>query len=281
MSDGSVAHAEEVAKGERFQFGENWKKFLLVLDDERIAEAEASLKAMLGAESLAGRKFLDIGSGSGLFSLAARRLGAEVVSFDYDTQSVACTTELKRRFFNGDANWKVAQGSVLDQAFLRGLGTFDIVYSWGVLHHTGKMWEALANAANLVSDGGLLFIAIYNDQGWPSRVWLKVKQAYVALPHYLKWLVVLPSYVVIWGPVTIVDLVTLRPFAKWRSYKRRRGMSPAVDLIDWVGGLPFEVASPEQIFEFYYKRGFGLRKLKTCKGRLGCNEFVFGLNCRH
>jgi 2-polyprenyl-6-hydroxyphenyl methylase/3-demethylubiquinone-9 3-methyltransferase len=47
------------------------------------------------------------------------------------------------------------------------------------------------------------------------------------------------------------------------------------DLIDWVGGWPFEVSTPEEVFNFYRRRGFQLEALKTCAGGLGCNEFVF------
>src|SRR5919112_3443292 len=126
------AHAIEVGRGERFEFGENWSRFLAVLDDARIRKAEKSLQQMLGVESLEGKSFLDIGSGSGLFSLAARRLGARVHSFDYDPQSVACTRELRRRFFADDEDWKVEEGSALDEAYVRSLGQFDTVYSWGV-----------------------------------------------------------------------------------------------------------------------------------------------------
>src|SRR3712207_6062570 len=165
---------QEVQQGDRFKFGENWQRFLLVLNDERIAEAEKSLKQMLEVEDLQGKSFLDIGSGSGLFSLAARRLGAKVRSFDYDPQSVACTQELKRRYFADDLNWTIEQGSVLDVDYVKSLGQFDIVYSWGVLHHTGAMWQALENASLPVADGGYLFIAIYNDQGGKSRQWLNV-----------------------------------------------------------------------------------------------------------
>src|SRR5215207_3370049 len=125
-------NAAEIARGERFEFGQNWSQFLAAVDDERIQQAETSLKEMLEVESLAGRSFLDIGSGSGLFSLAARRLGARVRSFDYDPQSVACTRELRQRYFPEDEGWQVGEGSVLDESFVRGLGTFDVVYSWGV-----------------------------------------------------------------------------------------------------------------------------------------------------
>src|SRR5262249_8424206 len=146
-------------------------RFLRVLNDERITIAENSLKSMLKVASLTGMSFLDVGSGSGLFSLAARRCGAKVHSFDYDPESVACTLELKRRYFPGDSTWMVEQGSVLDLAYLNMLGTFDIVYSWGVLHHTGRMWQALNNVKPIVRMGGQLFIAIYNDQGEVTDHW--------------------------------------------------------------------------------------------------------------
>lgn len=104
--------------GVRFQFGANWKRFLTLLDDERIAAAERSLQEMLGIEDLKGMRLLDVGSGSGLFSLAARNLGATVSSFDYDAQSVACTQELKRRYWLDDRKWRVEQGEVLDSNYL-------------------------------------------------------------------------------------------------------------------------------------------------------------------
>src|SRR3954454_16328911 len=131
-ADPATAHADEVARGERFEFGENWRRFLDVLDEERITRAERSLRDMLGVESLSGRSFLDIGSGSGLFSLAARRLGAERVhSFDFDPQSVACTRELRRRYFGDDPRWTIEQRSVLEEGFVEGLGRWDVVYSGG------------------------------------------------------------------------------------------------------------------------------------------------------
>jgi 2-polyprenyl-6-hydroxyphenyl methylase/3-demethylubiquinone-9 3-methyltransferase len=270
----SHTHQQEISNRQRFAFGENWSRFLAVLDEERVSRAEGSLREMLGVDSLVGQTFLDVGSGSGLFSLAARRLGATVVSFDYDPMSVACALELRRRYFDGDSHWTIHEGSVLDRPFLERLGRFDIVYSWGVLHHTGRMWDALANVAPLVADGGQLFIALYNDQGLQSRIWRGIKKAYVSLPSFLRWLIVIPSYVPLRGPMLLKGLSKLRPFGVFRDYKGLRGMSHHRDLIDWVGGFPFEVCKPEEILDFYRPLGFELVRLKTCGGRLGCNEFV-------
>jgi 2-polyprenyl-3-methyl-5-hydroxy-6-metoxy-1,4-benzoquinol methylase len=164
-------HADEVARGDRFEFGKNWSRFLSLLNDKRITEAEKSLRQMLETEDLTGKSFLDIGSGSGLFSLAARRLGARVHSFDFDPHSVACTTELRRRYFPDDESWTIAEESALHREYLTSLGTFDVVYSWGVLHHTGQMWQALDNAGLPVKRGGKLFIAIYDDTGSQSARW--------------------------------------------------------------------------------------------------------------
>lgn len=271
-------HASEVARGERFEFGGNWASFLSVLDNERIVAAERGLQRMLQVERLDGMRFLDIGSGSGLSSLAARRLGAHVYSFDYDPQSVACTNELRRRYFPGDDGWTVERGSALDPEYLRRLDQFDIVYSWGVLHHTGQMWHALENAVIPVAPGGKLFIAIYNDTGTQSRRWHAIKRIYNELPKFART----PFAAAVTAPAEAKALTRAvlggRPgdyLRSWTEYRRRRGMSKWHDIVDWVGGYPYEFATPEEIFDFYRARGFTLTKMKCGVVGLGCNEFVF------
>ncbi|CAK8711514.1 MAG: 2-polyprenyl-6-hydroxyphenyl methylase [Candidatus Electronema aureum] len=261
---------------ERFSFGKNWKNFLETLNEDRIKEAEHSLQSMLHLDTLRGKSFLDIGSGSGLFSLAAARLGADKIhSFDYDDQSVACTRELKQRFFSEFTAWSIEQGSTLDQKYLQDIGMYDVVYSWGVLHHTGEMWQALENVSHCVAENGYLFIAIYNDQGVISDIWTQVKKIYNKLPGFLRLFYVFS----IWTPFEILPSIKQvatghLPWNHWVTYKKNRGMSRWHNIVDWIGGYPFEVATPEKIFHFYHERLFVLVKMKTRQG-LGCNEFVF------
>lgn len=261
----------------RFSFGKNWQSFLERLDENKIIEAENSLKKSLGLESLNGLRFLDVGSGSGLFSLAARRLGAEVHSFDYDVQSVACTQSLKDRFFINDPQWTIEQGSALDVDYLLSLGKFDVLYSWGVLHHTGNMYQALENVSNMLNAQGHLFISIYNDQGGASRRWSWIKKTYNQSGWFLQGILKIYTLFSQWTITFVKDfLKTGNPLKTWHAYAHNnRGMSPYYDIIDWVGGYPFEVAKPEEIFNFFKSRGYKLHYLKTWAGGLGCNEYIF------
>lgn len=282
-----------------FEFGRNWTQFLSVVNDERIAAAMDSLSNRLGRDALRGRRFLDAGCGSGLFSLAAHRLGAKVVSFDIDRHSVACTTEMRRRYAPDAADWEIQSGSALEPAFLEALGTFDVVYSWGVLHHTGQMWRAIDLVQQRVAPGGQLWIALYNDQGGISDRWKRVKQMYVQCPLALR-----TPYVVLVGgiwatwrvlclrvPIKLAGIVLGKPQPVPNAQpsvsgapattpamvktRRQRGMHWWYDLVDWIGGWPFEVALPEDVLRFLRERGFELEDLMTVGGGLGCNEFVF------
>lgn len=271
MTERGTSFEAEVEQGRRFEFGRNWASFLETLNPARIERADESLRSFLGAPDLQGKRFLDIGNGSGLFSLAARRLGAEVVSFDFDPQSVACAEELRRRYFSGDPRWTILRGSALDADFVRRLGTFDVVYSWGVLHHTGSMWPGIELACERVLPGGQLFLALYNDQGWLSRFWLRVKEAYCR-NAFLRGLVV-ATFVPYFAARTVLKSLLHRR-NEFAAYFEERGMSITHDWIDWLGGLPFEVARFDEVVRFAEERGFRLERSKRTH-RLGCNEFVF------
>lgn len=259
----------------RFPFGENWKNFLNILSDEHVFEAQQALSAFLDATDLSGKRFLDIGSGSGLHSLAARKLGAHVLSFDYDLQSVACTGELKSRYFSDDPLWRIEQGSVLDQDYIKNLGSFDISYAWGVLHHTGDLWKALYNAQIPVCDDGLLFVAIYNEQGIVSAFWKIVKRFYCSgrLGRALMSAVFYPMFFL---SGALLDIVQLRnPKTRYREHKKYRGMSLVHDWRDWLGGYPFEPAKPEKLIGFYKNLGFDLVRFLPTGHGFGNNQFLF------
>ena len=271
----TATHTQQIERGERFAFGKNWQGYLKVFTEERLEEARTSLRDMLQVDNLKGKRFLDAGCGSGLFSLAAYTLGAEVHSFDFDPDSVECAKQLRSRQLENVVQWQVEDGSVLDEAYLESLGTFDVVYSWGVLHHTGAMWRALELVQRRVRASGKFFVSIYNDQGRASKAWRKVKEVYCSgLPgKSLVSMAFIPYF-----PAQSVAAGVVKhggnPLGHYLNYKRKRGMSAVHDWIDWLGGYPFEVAKPEEIIDHCTQHGFRLSHLRTTN-RLGCNEFVF------
>ncbi|RMD57761.1 class I SAM-dependent methyltransferase [Candidatus Woesearchaeota archaeon] len=261
-----------------FSFGENWAEYLKKLDAEKIQRAQKSLEEFLGKGTIKGKTFLDIGCGSGLFSLAAIKLGArEVTSIDPDKNSTECAKYLREKFKIPSKKWKILKGSILDKKFIKKLPKADITYSWGVLHHTGDMWRALDNAISLVRKKGTLYIAIYNKYTGPlsSKSWLKIKKLYVRSPKLVK-----KAMELLYAGEQLISLaIRLKnPIAYVRNYKTDRGMSFMRDVTDWLGGYPYEYATPAEIEEHCKRRGLKLVKIKHRKGT-GCNEFVFKRTC--
>lgn len=259
---------------ERFEFGKNWASYSHLIDDEKISRAQDRLAALLGTRDLSGRTFLDIGCGSGLHALAALRLGAAQVSaIDLDPNSVATAQAVLGRFWDG-SNYSVRQLSVFDiDATHR--GQFDIVYSWGVLHHTGDMQRALRIAAACVKPGGVFAVALYGKTRY-CGIWMRIKRWYVNAPpakqaRAERW------YVRLFGFYLLLRGKRLRTHIA--NYKNKRGMDFYHDVRDWVGGYPYESISPSEITALMQSEGLILdrKNVRRRSGLFGSgnDEYLF------
>lgn len=249
-----------------FNFGKNWQRFSgSSLDNQKFEIALSSLGKLIGQERLKGSTFLDIGCGSGIFAIAASLAGAEkVVGIDISKDSVEASTNNKKRFANQSAV-DFFHKSIFDDDIMQ-MGRFDIVYSWGVLHHTGNMWKAIDIASKLVAAQSLFVIAIYNKH-WSSGAWKVIKWFYNAVPKFVQWLIIWIFYIII----AMAKLIITRK----NPFKKRRGMSFYYDVIDWLGGYPYEYATKEGIINHLEKLGFKCIKYLKPPVPTGCNEFVF------
>lgn len=256
---------------DRFSFGRNWKRYAATIDEDRIRRSVESMAKSLG--DIRGHSFLDIGCGSGIHVVSALRLGASRVhAFDYDMDSVECTRDVVAKYApEARDRMTLERGDALSEPYMRSLGTFDVVYSWGVLHHTGDMWRALHLATLPLEPDGRLLIAIYNDQGVWSSGWRFMKWLYV------KAAIVRPLIILgVFGPRELAKLVIKKPWRyirDWREYSRLRGMSRWHDIVDWAGGYPFQVASATAVAEFYARRGLQTVVTQNCGKGNGCNEY--------
>lgn len=255
-----------------FRFGENWSNYADLVDERRIGDAVDSVRALVG--DLSGKTFLDIGSGSGLFSVAALRLGAsEVVACDIDADSVATT----RRLLSGEErkDWRAEQMSVFDVPS-RIAQRFDVVYSWGVLHHTGDMWRAIDRAASMVAPGGQFALALY-ERTLLCGAWTLEKRIYRKLPRPLQAML-RGLYLGVWGAGML--LKRKNPLRHMRE-GHERGMDIAHDVHDWMGGYPYESTTPAAVDAFLEQRGFDRQKLVPWPVRVsgllgsGCTEYVY------
>ncbi len=254
-----------------FSFGANWMSYVPTITQASIESASKNIQSWLKPSDISDKRILDIGCGSGIHSLVFYRMGAkEVVSFDIDMNSVLATFYLRDK--EGlPPNWKVMHGSVLDDAFLNTLGEkFDVVYSWGVLHHTGSMWQAAEKAGQMVRKGGLFWFTLY-VKGPQYEHDLAMKKKYNASSRIGKTVM---EYIWIGRLMRQRLLSRQNPFA-WNQ-KKERGMDTYHDIIDWLGGLPYEVASAEEVIEFSRKRGFVLEKIKLAPEGSN-NSYLFAL----
>ncbi len=244
-----------------FSFGRNWQKYLDSMPETAVERTVQYVRDWLG--DLKGLTLLDIGSGSGLTALAAHRLGATVRTFDADPASVAATERL------AGGKWENGAGSILDKDFVASLGTFDVVSSWGVLHHTGDVWTAIDNAASLVRPGGRLWIALYTRTHAERRS-LRTKRMYNVSPDVVKR---------VWrGAYGIAKLgkATLRrDFHPMRRYQEERGMSWWRDTEDWLGGLPYQPVGPGEVLARLRPSGFDLERLHDALGEGRTDVYLF------
>lgn len=258
---------------DRFEFGRNWEFYSKRVDEDRIARAVEHLKESFGCDSMEGKTFLDVGSGSGLFSVAACRLGAEVTAFDFDDKSVA-TSERMLEVFAPSATYRVMRGDATSAQFIESLPDFDFVYSWGVLHHTGEMWKSLRLLSALVRRGKSRWVlALYNDAGRTSTRWHLLKRIYVSQP-WLRPMLIVWTYVEFWLFHQMKAASKgQNPLASWKQYSETsRGMSPFRDIVDWAGGLPYEFVSVDELLAFAEEQNL-VSLLLVQRDGIGNNEF--------
>lgn len=259
-----------------FAFGKNWQQFVNTsFSEERVTVAKQHIAEFLGMPDLHGQYFLDVGCGSGLSSLAALALGAErIVSFDVDADAVDAARKLYA-LAGKPEHWQILHGSVLDRAFLRTLDKADIVYSWGVLHHTGQMWQAIEHAATLLNASGLFYLALYTKELIHPR-WTTIKRWYNRMPVPGKRLM---EAAYISGHLSKMLLLRRRnPIRYVRNYRQRRGMAYLTDVRDWLGGYPYEEAKIDETIHFGRSR-LGLELINIRTGEAN-TEYLFATRQR-
>lgn len=250
----------------KFKFGLNWQAYSKkTLNEGQLERAKQSLRKLFGASGVAGKSFLDIGCGSGLFSIAARQLGAcEVQAVDIDDLSVK-TSEINQSRFHID-RIEVLKGDILDEQSRLTLRPADLVYAWGSLHHTGQLWKAIECTVSKVKPEGYLMLAIYRRDS-TSPIWRIIKKVYNTTPALIQKIMILFFYPVIF-------------MAKWittgkNPLNKERGMNFYYDVVDWIGGYPYEYASKDEVLQFVEPLGFTLQGFYASETPTGCHEYVF------
>jgi 2-polyprenyl-3-methyl-5-hydroxy-6-metoxy-1,4-benzoquinol methylase len=260
-----------------FAFGKNWASYAARIDEARIEEATKGLLKLIPAVDFKGKSFLDIGCGSGLSALAAAQLGVDsIVAIDIDPVSVA-TTRAVLSSNNVSVPWRAETMSVFELDAM-GDTAFNIVYSWGVLHHTGAMWEALNKSASMVAPNGLLAIALYR-RTYLDPFWKLEKRLYAHAPHVVQTLV-RGAYV---AAFRLGLWATGRSFRDYlANYKSARGMDFYIDVHDWLGGYPYESVLAPELESTLASRGFAAERVFSRPQQIGlfgsgCDEYVYRL----
>ncbi len=276
----TLAIEDLIRQEAHFAFGKNWASYARSIGRREIDEAVAALSRLLGGERLDGKRFLDIGSGSGLHALAAFELGAvEVVALDIDPDSVE-TTRAMLAAHVPDKPVQVAQASVFDLSPAQ-YGRFDVVYSWGVLHHTGDMLRAIRTAAMLVDEGGRFVFALYR-RIWMDAFWRREKRWY-AKTSPQNQARARALYVALFR---LGLRITGQRFADYvAAYTQHRGMDFHHDVHDWMGGWPYESILAQEVESLMNELGFTRLYELVAPGLIGgrrvgvlgsgCDEYVY------
>lgn len=259
-------------QNKQFNFGENWENFSKnQLSSTKIQEAKKDFVKFFQNESIKNQTFIDIGFGQGMSLLIANTLGAITVGNDINPLSEK-VLEFNKSYFSDikEISIPIIIGSILKESTLNAIRQineqYDIVHSWGVLHHTGEMWEAINNSSELVNKNGKFIIAIYNKH-WSSPLWHTIKKTYNYSPKFIKKLIISIFYFII--------LIAKFSVTFKNPFKKERGMSFYYDVIDWVGGYPYEYANKEEIQTYIENLGFQLIYYNKAQVPTGCNEYVF------
>ncbi len=235
---------------QHFAFGKNWFSFLETVDETSIAKAKEGLTELIPPTALDKATFLDIGCGSGLSTLAAIESGVNnVLAIDIDPDSIHATKKLLHKM-GLEQNVDVQLKSIFD---LRtdDVGAFDIVYSWGVLHHSGDMWTAIRIASSMVADNGLFVLAIYTRTHC-CTAWKYIKRFYSKSPQFIQKLCRGIYKLLFYSKLLCTGK---SPLQYIRNYSQR-GMNFHIDVHDWIGGYPYESATPEEILSFMNQLDF-------------------------
>ncbi len=124
-------------------------------------ELEPEILCVADFASARGRRVLEIGVGMGADCVRWAGAGAEVVGVDLTERAVSLTMQrLAEAGLRGDVRVADAESLPFED------GSFDVVWSWGVLHHTPRADQALVEAARVLKPNGRYAVMVYHRRSW-------------------------------------------------------------------------------------------------------------------